>query len=519
MSKMIGWNPLNVLSTDLPYLGKTLQILPYETTHPLLVPYFIKIVTALFGESEIALHLSFIIFPLIALFSLVALNRALFPDSRGTDILLVLFFFSIPAFLVNSHNLMADVPTLAFLLLSMALYADSLEKGRKGLSYLGGISLCLAVFTSYHVMAFVPLVFIYAAMKKRLNIHTVLSLSIPVIVLLSWLLVVYALYDTVFLFKNAPESTQSNISGYIRVNLILEVMKKKIIYIIALVGSSVMFLLPAYHIIRGSFLKFIAGMSLTTLLCYSVVFKLTGYSLYENVFLSSLVALGILSLYSVVSALIRKVTVSNRARNVFLLLWVLAVMGYCIFVFTFGAARYVLPLFVPIVLVIINGAAWDFSNWRNRVVISCAVSLSVLFGYACAYSDHRYADTYRNFADEIKDFRSNASNTFDVWFIGEWGMLYYMDRANSKVLSADSNAPKKGDFVIVPEIPRLWTPSKLVTQRLRFYADRQYSSMFPLRIFNRKSHAGFYSHKNGLLPFSISREPDEVFVIYEVFID
>jgi hypothetical protein len=411
---------------------------------------------------------------------------------------------------------MTDVPTLAILLVSIAIYAAALEKDRKGLSYLGGISLCLAVFASYQVMVFVPLVFIYALMKKRLNIHIILSLSIPILALSTWLLTVYALYDSFPLIKSSLESTVGSISGQMMRGLALKIIILKIVIILAFVGSSMMFLLPTYHIIRGSLRKFSAGLSATALLCFPVIFKLAGYSFYENLFLSVFVALGIQTLYTAIQANLKS---ENRSRGIFLLLWMLTVLGYCIFVLAFGAARYLLPMLVPIVLVIVNGAEWDFSNRRNRVIISCAVSLSVLFGAASAYSDYRYADTYRDFAGEIKTFRSKKGGSFDIWYIGVWGTPYYMRKANSKPLTYYSDDPRKGDFIVVPVVQMFWKPSKPLRRRMQQYAEIRYESKFPLRLFNRLSHAGFYCQDFGLLPFSVSQEPNEIFLIFEVISD
>jgi hypothetical protein len=197
----------------------------------------------------------------------------------------------------------------------------------------------------------------------------------------------------------------------------------------------------------------------------------------------------------------------------------LTVLGYCIFVLAFGAARYLLPMLVPTVLVIINGTEWDFSNSRNRIIISCAVSLSVLFGAASAYSDYRYANTYSNFAEEIKAFRSNKGGSSDIWYIGLWSTPYYMGNAGSKPLPYYSNDPGKGDFIVVPLMQMFWKPSKELRRRMQQYTEIRYESKFPLRLFNKLSHAGFYGQDYGLLPFSFSWESNEIFLIFEVISD
>jgi hypothetical protein len=139
-----------------------------------------------------------------------------------------------------------------------------------------------------------------------------------------------------------------------------------------------------------------------------------------------------------------------------------------------------------------------------------------LFSLGAAYSDYRYAETYREFAGEVSTVRANVGGNSTFWYIGEWGMRHYMDQIGARVLPAASNDPKAGDFVVIPDMPRFWEPSQLVQQRLVVYARREYTSPLPIRLFNKRSHAGFYSHLWGMLPLTFSTQPDEAFVIYRV---
>ena len=95
-------------------------------------------------------------------------------------------------------------------------------------------------------------------------------------------------------------------------------------------------------------------------------------------------------------------------------------------------------------------------------------------------------------------------------------MQHYLDKEGCKPLSPNVIEPRKGDYVIIPEMPRFWEPVPGLTGRMKIFASREFSSKLPLRLFNRRSNAGFYAHYWGLLPFSFSREPDELFQIWEV---
>lgn len=91
-----------------------------------------------------------------------------------------------------------------------------------------------------------------------------------------------------------------------------------------------------------------------------------------------------------------------------------------------------------------------------------------------------------------------------------------MDAAGARYLLRSSNEPRPGDYVVIPEMPRFWSPSAALLARMQPYAEREYRQAFPLRLFNRRSHAGFYAHHWGLLPLALSREPDEVFQVWRV---
>lgn len=505
LSRQLTWNPLIPMTPT----GHSI----YESTHPLLLPYLYKILITLFGENEVVLHLVFLIFPSVALFSFRSLNRTLFQTPTGQEMVPLLLFCSLPAFLVNAQTLMADVPTLAFVLLALACYASALEKGLPKLCYLGGSSLALAIFISYQSAVFIPLIFLYSFVKKKVSPHFLLSLGIAPGILLIWLLSIYQRYD---IFPFLKSRTTQSIGTVVQDGLPAAALQGKFIYILAMTGASTLLLIVlclfAQKRVRGALMR-IPLLFLVSFFATSSA--ATDYDLFSRVLLSLLTTAGIYSLGIVFWRCLLDIRLGEtRSRGLLLLTWISAVLLYNLFLLPFGSARYLLPALPPILMVLFNGNGSPFPYKRAATV--GVVLFSLFFGLSTALADYFHAESYRSMASEVRTFRDKGGKAFDVWFVGDWGMHYYMQKAGVRLLSSTSNEPKRGDFVVLPEMPRFWVPSQLVQNRWSNYAVRDFNSGFPLHLFNRRSKAGFYSHIAGLLPFTFSYTPNESFTILEM---
>ncbi len=518
LSQMFDWNPLIAFPVDYPYMGRVIpDFLPYEATHPLLVPYIIKIVTTIFGQNEVSLHLAFAIFPLMAIWSLIRLSTELFPDVRHNYAYLAVFFFTMPAFLVNAQNVMTDVPSLAFLLLSLAGFVCGMGHGSRRMTWVGSLALMLAVFTSYQNLIFLPLICFYMMWKRRLDIYSLLALAMPLVALSLWLAAVYATYDIFPLLKDGLDGTETSISDEIKRGLIAKTVIGKIVFIFGFIGSAMVWIIPVHHALKKELVRFLLFFICLLAGSYVGATVFSEHSVAKNLMLSVFIALGLQTI-GTVGVLVRdRIREGRNAPEVlFLLIWFLSVIGFNIVVLPFGAARYLLPAFPPLFLIILTDQAWVCRSQKSRGLILASLCGSALFGVGSAYSDYQYAETYREFAGEVVKVRAELGVDPTFWYVGEWGMRHYMDKAGARILPATSNEPKVGDFVVIPEMPRFWQPSELVRERLVVYAQRKFISALPIRLFNRRSHAGFYSHLWGMLPLTFSTEPDEVFIVYRV---
>lgn len=510
---LFDWNPLRALPNDFPHQGTLVEdILPYSLTHPLLIPYLLKLMQHLFGTSELPLHLVFLVFPLLVLWSLAKLSALLDSVDCQTTFLLLLFG-TLPAFVVNGQNLMTDVPMLAFLLAGTVAVVKCVNGECGETPWLGSFWLTCAVFTSYQALAFVVLLigFVWVACRSRRHkLNVLLALCLPLVLMLLWLLLVYGLYG-VF-----PGQRDSGVGGELIRGSQWQVVWGRVVFDFAMIGASLVFVLPFYlaTLSRRGFFR--AGSACGVLLV--IFFLVAPPEAGEFPRRAALAAFCALGAVGIGCAMARLWTwfASGRSRPVVFLCggWILLTLLYNVILLPFGNARYLLPIFPILFIVLLHGS--PAVSFRFPRLAGVLLLCSLLWGGANAWADYYHAGTYRTMAAELAEFRQALGGDRQVWYVGEWGMRHYFDQAGARYLLANSTEPKAGDYVVIPEMPRFWAPSPRLRPRLTFYASREFRSPLPLRLFNRRSGAGFYCHHWGLLPFTFSSEPDELFVIQEV---
>ena len=95
---------------------------------PPLISYYIALVITLFGEREAALHISFMIFPLIAAISMYYLGKKFTRNPLNPALCLA----TSVVFVVMSNHIMQDIPVLSFIILSLALFIYGVDCGKMG---------------------------------------------------------------------------------------------------------------------------------------------------------------------------------------------------------------------------------------------------------------------------------------------------------------------------------------------------------------------------------------------------
>lgn len=517
ITDLFGWNPLQAVPQDSFYQGRIENtLLPYELTHPLLIPYLLKLLQRLFGTNETSLHLVFLVFPFLALRSLAKLDAAISGGEHRQQWLVLVLFGSLPAFVVNGQNLMTDVPTLAFLLAGTAAVAQSANGLGTGTLWRAVFWLSCALFTSYQSVVYLPVLagFVLLSGAKRQQVTRAACLLLPLLVLLVWLLLVYTQHGIFPLLKS---QAHASIGGEVSRGLQPSMLWSKLVYVCSMTGASLLFVLPFCFLDRSPpnrLRSFVLIEVMTGIFCLLPLSDV-GSGWGQRLALAFFSAVGLFGL-GLASLQIGRWSHSNATRPMAILCggWLAMTLLVNVCALPFGSARYLLPLFPILILVLLRGRPLPQGSFLRPV--SILTSCAILWGGANAWSDYNYAGVYRSMAGEVEQLQRSLGAGQRVWYIGEWGMRHYFDRARASYLPANSTEPKAGDYLIIPEMPRFWAPSPALQPRLSVFASREWTSPLPLRLFNRRSGAGFYAHHWGMLPFALSNEPDEVFSIMQV---
>ena len=247
LSGMIHWNPFISAPTDVYFAGRVLQnMVPFESTHPVLIPYFLKIARLLFNDNYIAYHALFSMFTLFSLFGVRELCRVL-SNNNGNHIWLIIFFLTTPAYIINAHNLMTDVPALSMALLGMGLYMRWLDRGGWEASIMSAFFLTLSIFTAYQSVLFLFPLAVYAVVSQKRNFpSSLLPLALPLVILAAWLIAIFILYDIFPLLQSKMKS--ENIAGHIQMGMGWKLWGDKVLFNIAATGLSSFPLIILYMI-------------------------------------------------------------------------------------------------------------------------------------------------------------------------------------------------------------------------------------------------------------------------------
>jgi len=484
------------------------EVAQWRDTHPPLDALYMSVLMRITGsEAEQPLHLGFVIFPLIAAVSMLLLARRFTRNALAATIALMVT----PAVMVMSGNLMADVPLMAFWLAATCAYIYAVDRDDGRLLTLASGLTVIAVFTGYQALALVVFLPIYALINGKLNLRTAAPLIAPVA--LFGLFAVYnlALYGALPRFSHVRGLSVDSSHLWVRAQgTMLQVG-----------GASVfpLFLAGAFLLRRRSWL-WLAPVA-------AIAAALAVYHFTEDDFLPASAALFFLfmtvALLMVVTvtrdtvtdlytALKRRAFADSSVQdNLFLAVWLLAMIGGVTLLLPHATAKYALPFFAPLVLL-------AFRYWERRglskklfgAIVAGAIGLTALIGLATSVADYQLAASYRDYAWNLEALHPTEGN---VWFVGEWGFRHYMETQGYRYLTSTETAPAAGDIVVRP-ISMDWPLDPSLTQRMTLIGTDYGQSAFPVRLM--ESDAGFYGSYWGMLPFTITTRPQERFDVYQV---
>lgn len=516
IAKQIIKDPLHPYSFNLEWSSET--GLAIHITDPPLMPYYIAIILLLFGEIEWVLHLSFIIFPLIAGISMYYLSKKF----TTKPLYPTLFLITSIVFVVMSHNFMVDVPFLAFFLLSIVLYIYGVDLNKNYLMIIGVLFCGLAYLVKYSGIIVIPVLAVYALSKKKLK--PISYLIIPIIIIGLWNLYTFKIYGIPHNIQILGWLLESQ-SSFTPQSIIIRLITN-----FTYIGGATLFpLILLYPFIIDNKNKIAYALiaiiaSILSVILYFVSESFTfRYTVLQLILFAFFLSMGLFFLFVIVRyychfflKLFKFKNIFNEqyTNNIFLFSWFLIVF---LFNSTFagGAARYVTAVLPPMLIsyfkIIDKHKFFNTKSLKNFIFIS--VILTSMLGAVVAYADYEFANTYRDFSEIVSQYKNDDNK---IWFAGHLGFQYYMEDKGYTVLGLDDNSPKKGDIVIKAQLPSPRKFSPELKERLMLLYTKSYKGKLPLKLQNSKAHAGFYTYGGGFLPYSFSHSNLEDFDIYVV---
>ena len=517
--------------------------------HLPLTSYYLALIKFLTqSESEWIYHLSFLLFPLLAAVGFYDLleRKSKFPLAGAC-----LLVFS-PAFLVLSHTLMADVPLLAFWLLSLSRFLRIVE-GQADTSdwIVGGISVLAAAFLSLISVGLVLLMGAYLFMRLREfsklgkippAIIPILGLLVlPVLLWILWYVRAYLYYDRLVLIETFLHMSK-------RAAFSWELLGVKTLSFVLNVGATLVFPLALWlAFVKGIGLRILALIFLFSTAPFYIWF--TDWPL-KSVLLFSLFFSSGLALFRVVISrswlelrwwlqkhaqvgetesawekadtaqekLNSRIKMDGRARG-FEGLWVLWFLGVFILSLTLyysGSVRYSLLALPPVIWWWMSALEKRIQNeWFLKNLVWLGVVLTAGYALLIAYGDYQFSEVYRRAANEITEEYDRPGQK--IWFTGEWGFRYYFKKNGGNLLIRNSVEPAVGDIIVKPYLASPWVTLYDGDKYTQLVEQRFVSLRYPIRILDFSSHAGFYSTGWGVLPWGLSsRERWEWFNVFRV---
>ena len=389
-------------------------------THGPVDSWILALLLVVFGRvREVPFHLFYILFSLIA--ALAGWSIAKRFTERAFEA--VLLFIVVPPFVISGNSFEADVPFLAFWLLAIALYLAERP-------WLSTIAVVIATLTSYQGVVLTPILFLasYLSRNSRSSVSALHAQTPALAVPYQWFPIIAAPL-AVIAFQTFERLTGGATPAGILWSYMME------------------------HAWQSLHLKLLNAVALTGHMVVSIVCPLVWLGYKRN------------------------------ERDRFLWLWIAVFFAGALAIFFAGAARYLLPLALPIcILVASSRFVWP------AIALQAALSLSL------AIVNYQHWGAYRDIAEATPKARR-------VFVNGEWGLRHYLEEAGARPL-VNGQTFHSGDVIVsTGYAPKLDAPSAKVFERV-------ITSPIPLRIMSLGGGSAFSSvGDDGAWPFLISRTP------------
>jgi hypothetical protein len=499
-ARHIQSNPLDFYGLSANWFG-TVAPFPDVMQNPPLVSYWLAAWTAIFGWTEVSLHLAMLPWALGALAGIWFLAREL--DAPPTESLLVAA--ATPAFFVSSTTLMCDVPQLCSWTWATVFWIRGIRTGRNGPMAWGATLAAVAFLTKYVGIGLVPLFAAYGAIARRRAGPWLAWLALPVAVVVGYELLTSHLYGR-GLFLGASRyaigfegKAAAAIAGKITSGL-------------AFTGGA--FLVVLWYAPRLWTGRALAGWTALGVLLASgvawgrwldpVPLQQGGPVRWAYLFqVGALAAIGAGILWLVVAEAIRE----RSADGMLLLLWAAGIVAFAFWVNWSLNVRSLLPMLPVVAILVVRRATRRADSAARSHVVRQVVPLAAGAATAMlvAAADCRLAEISRDSAVEIGQQLRAAGKT--ARFQGHWGFQWYAEQQGMVALDWVRHPLHAGELHALPGTNSNLNPIREGTAATWTVLRAE---PFPwLATMGGTVGAGFYADAFGPLPFVVGPIPTE----------
>jgi hypothetical protein len=445
--------PLTPLNFQFVFQGKLVDAAGHP--HPPLNAYILAVAWLLRGRfSVFFFHCFYLLFTLGISFAAYAL-AARFTSRPLWGALLIA---ASPLVQVNTNTLAGpEAPALALLLIGAAAFF-----GRW--FWIAGIALAAAGLTELQALALPPILLLsYLVKRERPPRAAWCALVGPYLALGGWQALQWALTGRLPFAVLAGYASNPNLSG-------IRVKASSALVLLEHLGVLVTLVPLAWRRLWGLAPGLLAA------------FLVTDYPWWERALLAIFIALGVNALVWLWEA---------RQRQPVLAAWCLLYFAFAALAFFAGAARYLLPLTAPMVLLFVI-------QFRDRPrMLWLALAVNLILGLNISFAAYEFARVYAHIAPP-------PGNVFLV--NGEWGCRYYMVAKGGQPLE-DVSVPTPGEWIVASDLSLAGKYDSLAEETAAPLRTVDLRVRTPLRLVDRHAHTGFSSASMGLLPFSFSNQP------------
>ena len=483
------------------------------TQNPPLASYYAALVGLVTGWSERALHFGFILPALGVVIGTYHLSGRF----TKNPLLAAAATLLTPGFLVSATGVMCDTMMLAFWVWAVVFWMQGLDDSVSPFALaLSGLLIAACALTKYFGVSLIPLLLVYALVRKRRLGSWAGFLLIPIFLLGVYELWSHALYGSgllsyaMYYTAGVHIIDREGLSIWARVLVGLGFAGGCTLPALTFVPV----LWSRKQVLAGGILSGLLAFSFfngwvslgATYLDHDWVSKHWGWVSVQLLFC---LAGGI----SILALAIADWWKNRDAASLLLLLWVVGT-------FVFGAvvnwtinARSLLPLAPAVAILIarrLDKTQLPVVRWRwlpliVPLVVSGAVSLWVASG------DTALANTARLAAGYVHQKTVHAAGA--VEFQGHWGFQYYMESFGARPLEQGEYGSRPGDFIVRPvSNTNLFKLSEKTTVE-RVVEVEMHSRVTTM---SAELGAGFYSSVWGPLPFAIGPVPNERYYLLRV---